>query len=166
MSLRNLAKKDAIDSLIEKELHKSMKDFGVDNVNVTKTGDEPEYNPVAAAWNVIQKEFKCCGTDGYQDWTNTTVMGADSRFAQYLDVSNFRSKLLFRSKPSFQSVGYKKSEVVPGKCDPEACPTYPVPDSSCKNMTVNCGWTYPDAKRDTSIYTEGCAPKVRLSVIC
>ena len=25
-----------------------MKDFGVDNVNVTKTGEEPEYNPVAA----------------------------------------------------------------------------------------------------------------------
>ena len=64
-----------------------MKDFGVDNVNVTKTGDEPEYNPVAAAWNVIQKEFECCGTDGYQDWTNTTVMGDDSRFSQYLDVS-------------------------------------------------------------------------------
>ena len=87
MRLRNLAKKDAIDSLIEKELHNSMKDFGVDNVNVTKTGDEPEYNPVAAAWNVIQKEFECCGTDGYQDWTNTTVMGDDSRFSQYLDVS-------------------------------------------------------------------------------
>ena len=81
-----LEKKDAIDGLIEKELHNSMKDFGVDNVNVTKTGEEPEYNPVAAAWNVIQKEFKCSGTDGYQDWTNTTIMGADSRFSQYLDV--------------------------------------------------------------------------------
>ena len=81
-----LEKKDAIDGLIEKELHNSMKDFGVDNVNVTKTGEEPEYNPVAAAWNVIQKEFKCSGTDGYQDWTNTTIMGSDSRFSQYLDV--------------------------------------------------------------------------------
>ena len=86
MILQNLVKKDAIDGLIEKELHNSMKDFGVDNVNVTKTGEEPEYNPVAAAWNVIQKEFKCSGTDGYQDWTNTTIMGADSRFSQYLDV--------------------------------------------------------------------------------
>ena len=81
-------------------------------------------------------------------------------------ASSFANQLKTRSKLSFQSVGYKKSQVVPGKCDPEACPTYPVPDSSCKNMTVNCGWTYPDAKRDTSIYTEGCAPKVRLSVIC
>ena len=82
----NLGKKDAIDSLIEKELHNSMKDFGVDNINITKTGEEPEYNVVAAAWNVIQTEFECCGTDGYKDWTNTTIMGADSKFQQYLDV--------------------------------------------------------------------------------
>ena len=63
-----------------------MKDFGVDNINVTKSGEEPEYNVVAAAWNVIQTEFECCGTDGYKDWTNTTIMGDDSKFNQYLDV--------------------------------------------------------------------------------
>jgi len=139
--IAGFVKKDAIDGLIEKELHNSMKDFGVDNVNVTKTGEEPEYNPVAAAWNVIQKEFKCSGTDGYEDWTNTTIMGADSRFSQYLD-----------------SVGYKKGEVVPGKCDPSACPAYPVPDSSCQKQAVNCGWTYADVDKD--IYKEGCADKL------
>ena len=59
----------------------------------------------------------------------------------------------------FQSVGYKSGEVVPGKCDPAACPVNPVPDSSCKNETVNCGWTYANVNND--IYTEGCADKVR-----
>jgi len=141
--IAGFVKKDAIDSLIERELHNSMKDFGVDNINITKTGEEPEYNVVAAAWNVIQTEFECCGTDGYKDWTNTTIMGTDSKFQQYLD-----------------SVGYKKSEVVPGKCDPTACPQYPVPDSSCKNETVNCGWTYADADLDKAIYTEGCSTKL------
>lgn len=139
--IAGFVKKDAIDSLIERELHNSMKDFGVDNVNVTKTGEVPEYNAVAAAWNIIQKEFECCGTDGYQDWTNTTIMGDDSRFSQYLD-----------------SVGYKKSEVVPGKCDPTACPVHPVPDSSCQEEAVNCGWTY--SNKDTDIYKEGCSEKL------
>ena len=153
-----------------------MKDFGVDNVNVTKTGAEPEYNPVAAAWNVIQKEFKCSGTDGYEDWTNTTIMGADSRFSQYLDVRFFfrfidvfglKSLKIYwiliftdnlHQNRIFQSVGYKKGEVVPGKCDPNACPAYPVPDSSCQKQAVNCGWTYADVDKD--IYKEGCADKV------
>ena len=146
-----------------------MKDFGVDNINVTKSGEEPEYNVVAAAWNVIQTEFECCGTDGYEDWTNTTIMGVDSKFNQYLDVRFFRFEgfLLERSfqnwrelrfveislnfRKLFQSVGYKKSEVVAGKCDPNACPQYPVPDSSCKNETVNCGWTYADDNVDKAI---------------
>lgn len=139
--IAGFVKKDAIDSLIERELHNSMKDFGVDNVNVTKTGEVPEYNAVAAAWNIIQKEFECSGTDGYHDWTNTTIMGDDSRFSQYLD-----------------SVGYKKSEVVPGKCDPTACPVHPVPDSSCQEEAVNCGWTY--SNEDTDIYKEGCSEKL------
>jgi len=153
-----------------------MKDFGVDNVNVTKTGEEPEYNPVAAAWNVIQKEFKCSGTDGYEDWTNTTIMGADSRFSQYLDVRFFfrfidvfglKSLKIYwiliftdnlHQNRIFQSVGYKKGEVVPGKCDPSACPAYPVPDSSCQKQAVNCGWTYANVDKD--IYKEGCADKL------
>ena len=58
----------------------------------------------------------------------------------------------------FKSVGYKKGEVVPGKCDPTACPVFPVPDSSCQKDAVNCGWTYSDVDKD--IYKEGCADKV------
>ncbi|XP_064466309.1 23 kDa integral membrane protein-like [Ornithodoros turicata] len=57
------ANKDKIQNLAKKQFESSMKDY-------SRTSDKP--NPTKLAWDFIQTELKCCGTDGPQDWGTPT----------------------------------------------------------------------------------------------
>ena len=44
-------------------------------------------NLEAEGWDLLHDSFKCCGVNTYQDWTNTTIMGDESNFSDYVTVS-------------------------------------------------------------------------------
>lgn len=124
--------KDDLFDALEAELEKTMPKW-----NETKDKDgNPELSLEAQGWDLLHEGFSCCGINEYQDWTNTTIMGEESDFIEFI-----------------------KAQDDP-KWDENITP-YPVPSSCCIDHGKNdssCGWTYVSA--DGSINQEGCVTKV------
>jgi len=56
-----------VNGIIKKNMEDGMQHFGMD-----------KYDGVTQTWKVVQTELKCCGTDDYLDWGNTTLAASDS----------------------------------------------------------------------------------------
>jgi len=120
--------KDQLFDTLETELSKTMKSW-----DTTKdSNDKPVPNLEADGWDLLHESFKCCGVNSYQDWTNTTIMGDQSNFSNYISNNGW---------------------------DPKET-EYPTPSSCCGygHDEGDCGWTYTDP--DGTIYEEGCVKKV------
>eukprot|EP00088_Acartia_fossae_P001729 TRINITY_DN10689_c0_g1_i1.p1 TRINITY_DN10689_c0_g1~~TRINITY_DN10689_c0_g1_i1.p1 ORF type:complete len:246 (+),score=68.69 TRINITY_DN10689_c0_g1_i1:57-794(+) len=50
-----------VNLLIEKNMEKGMKNY-----------QQPGYEGVTKAWDIIQREIRCCGAQEFRDWSNTT----------------------------------------------------------------------------------------------
>jgi len=120
--------KDQLFDTLETELSKTMKKWDTtkdENGNLVP-------NLEAEGWDLLHDSFKCCGVNTYQDWTNTTIMGEESNFSDYVTSNGWDGKT----------------------------PEYPTPSSCCIDKTEegNCGWTYTNP--DGTINEEGCVKTV------
>ena len=154
--------KDQLFDTLETELSKTMKVVNVCFILMSSfysqkwdtTKDENGNlvpNLEAEGWDLLHDSFKCCGVNTYQDWTNTTIMGDESNFSDYVTVScEFIFVLTYKT---FQANGWD------GKT-----PEYPTPSSCCvngdKDGNPSCGWTYTDP--DGTINEEGCVKTVNI----
>jgi len=128
--------KNDLFNALEKELKKTMPKW-----NETKDSDgKSEFSLEAQGWDLLHEGFSCCGINTYQDWTNTTIMGEESNFIEFIKA---------QSNPIWND---------------EKTPN-PVPFSCCIfvgpiDSNSNCGWTYDGDSPDDHINTEGCVTKV------
>jgi len=82
--------KDDLFDALEAELEKTMPKW-----NETKDKDgNPELSLEAQGWDLLHEGFSCCGINEYQDWTNTTIMGEESDFIEFIKVCWFLNQKL------------------------------------------------------------------------
>lgn len=60
--------KDDVEGIIEDNMKKGLTNY-----------EQPEHDGVTQTWDLIQKEYKCCGITTYTDWANTPFAGTTGK---------------------------------------------------------------------------------------
>jgi len=120
IGLLGFAYKDEIDASVKRELKKTI---AVAKRGLRKEGEETdEQERIRKAWDSLQRDWQCCGVDGYHDWTGSqkssfgekVVMAYSTHFSR--EHNNRNSKKHHRS-----SVGKHRRDDI-----------HFIPDSCCR----------------------------------
>lgn len=113
--------KDDVKTIIKEGMTKGMQEYG-----------EADHDGVTQTWNIMQKDFKCCGVTDFKDWKNTPF-GTSGKSSAHCKMSELYSKW-------FLSIG-------------------DVPDMCCINASEGCGkgiGNKSEQEASATIYTNGC----------